>query len=104
MARVLEQWIRRWCGLTPLAADILLTVAVTALSLGALFGRPDQPRAPITWPAIALTLLGTLPLVARRRQPLAVLAVAELAETLYLATGPLNGAHIGLGLAVALYT
>ena len=102
MARVLQQWIRPWRGLTPLAGDLLLTLAVTALSLGALFGPHDRPRVPITWPAIALTLLGTLPLVVRRRRPLAVLAVVEVAEALYLATGPLNGG--GLGLAVALYT
>jgi signal transduction histidine kinase len=102
MARVLERGIRPWRGVTPIVADVLLTVVVTALSLAVLVGPRDRPRAPITWPAIALTLLQTLPLVLRRRQPLAVLAVTELAEALYLATGPLNGG--GLGLAVALYT
>jgi signal transduction histidine kinase len=103
---------QRW-RLSPATADILLTALVTALSLGETFGPPERPHGPLvwsmhgspTWSAIVLTLLGTLPLVARRRRPLAVLAVIEMAVALYLATGPLYGASSNaLGLAVALYT
>ncbi len=56
--------IRSWCSIRPIVADLVLTVAVTALSIGVLFGSPGQPHVPVSWPAIALTLLGTLPLVA----------------------------------------
>src|SRR5262249_4585058 len=113
MATVLERGIRRWCSLTPVGVDVLLTAAVTVFSLGDLFVPPERRHGPFTWSAhssptwsaIVLILLGTLPLVARRLRPLAVLAVAELAEALYLATGPLYGASgNGLGLVVALYT
>lgn len=113
MSIMLERGIGHRWRLTPAAADVLLTAAVTALSLGELFGPPERPHGPFvwsmhgspTWPAIVLTLLGTLPLVARRRQPLAVLAVIQMAEALYLSMGPLYGASgNGLGLAVALYT
>ncbi len=104
MALVLSGWIRRRWGLPPLAADLLLAAAVAALSLGALFGPRDHLHSPVTWPTIALTLAGTLPLVARRRHTVAVFAVVALAEALFLVTAPLTDVGVGLGLAVALYT
>jgi len=44
MITALTRWIRSRWGLPPLAADILLTAALTALSLGELVRAPDQPR------------------------------------------------------------
>ncbi len=104
MTPVLSGWIRRRWGLPPLAADLLLAGVLTVLSLGALLGPRERPYGPVSWAAIALTLAGTLPLVARRRYPVAVCAVAAVAEALFLITGPLTRPGAGLGLAVALYT
>ncbi len=103
METVLERGIRRCRSVSPTAADVLLTVAAIVVSVGGLFASKDHSHAPVSWQAIILTLLGTLPLVARRRKPLLVLAVAEVFEALFLATAPLNGPQIG-GMAVALYT
>jgi signal transduction histidine kinase len=94
-------------GLAPAAGDIVLTLVVAAVSLVVLYGSPDRPHVPVPWTAIALTLLGTLPLVARRRWPLTVLAIVALAawaEALSLAAGSPDTGLAGLGLAVALYT
>jgi len=77
---------------------------VTALSLGGLFGPADQPIRPVAWQEIVLTLLATLPVALRRRHALAVLALVEAAEALYLATGPMNSNVSGFGVAAALYT
>jgi len=104
MVTMWERWIGAWRGLPPIASDLLLTVAVTALSLGALAGPPDRPQGPVSWPAITLTLAGTLPLVARRCYTVTVCAVVAVAEALFLVTGPLPSPGSGLGLAVALYT
>ncbi|HWE64983.1 MAG TPA: sensor histidine kinase [Chloroflexota bacterium] len=106
MTGVLERWIRAWREMTSATADILLTLAVTALSLGALLGPTDTARVPATTLSVALILLGALPLVLRRRYPVMVLLVIELAVVLFLATtNPLDGgAFNGLGLGVALYT
>lgn len=104
MAKGLERWMGRpWRGLASTPGDVLLAVVVTLLAL-------VENRAldvPLSAPAIVLTLLGTLPLVARRGRPVAVAAVAAVCEALYLANGTFNGnlgTLSGLGLAVALYT
>jgi len=108
MMTALKTWNGRRWGLPPLAADLLLTAALVALSLGALVeprDRPsDPPYGPVAWPAIALTLAATLPLAARRRHPMVVCAVAAVAEALFLVAGPPASPGAGLGLAVALYT
>ncbi len=104
MIAMLRRWIGAWRGLPPITADLLLTAAVTALSLGALLGPRDHPHGPVAWPASALTLAGTLPLVARRRYAVTVYAAVAIAEALFLVTGPLTTPGAGLGLAVALYT
>ena len=96
--------IASWRGVTPVIADPLLAVGVTAVSIGLLVGSAERPHVPVSWPAIALMLLGTLPLAARRRWPLAVLAVVEVAAALYLVGSPPEGGPADLGLAVALYT
>jgi len=61
MIAMLRRWIGAWRGLPPITADLLLTAAVTALSLGALLGPRDHPHGPVAWPASALTLAGTCP-------------------------------------------
>ena len=104
MATMLERGIRWWHDITPAVADIVLAVVVTALSLGGLFGPADQPIRPVAWQEIVLTLLATLPVALRRRHALAVLALVEAAEALYLATGPMNSNVSGFGVAAALYT
>ncbi len=104
MIAMLRRWIRAWRALPPITADLLLTAALTALSLGALLGPSEHPHGPVAWPAIALTLAGTLPLVARRRRPVAVFVAVAVAEALFLVIGPLSTPGPGLGLAVALYT
>ena len=61
------------------ASDVLLAVAVTVLSLGMLLVPGERVYGSISTLAIVLTLLGTLPLVARRQWPMAVLAVSAVA-------------------------
>jgi signal transduction histidine kinase len=92
---------------TPLIGDLALTLVVTAISIGVAVGAPAGLPAPVSWRAIALTLLGTLPLVVRRRWPLVILAVVALAataESLSLAVGSPDIGIAGLGLGVSLYT
>ena len=60
------------------AADVDRAVAI----VGAVSGGPDRITGPLLWLAVALTLLQTLPLVARSRWPLGVLAVTATAEAL----------------------
>ncbi len=95
---------RVWRGLPPLVADLLLTAALTAISLGVFLERSEQPHGLVAWPSVVLTLVGTLPLAARRRRPVAVFAAAAVAEALFLVVGPLSSPGPGLSVAVALYT
>ena len=87
-----------------LGSDIILAVVVTAMSLGALYGSRERSGVAVSDLSLALTLLSTLPLVVRRRYPIAVLAMCEIAEALFLATAPLTVTQSALGMAVALYT
>jgi signal transduction histidine kinase len=103
MLNAVERRVRSW-RVPPIVGDILLTLLVLALSLGAVLAGPDRVTGALLAPSVALTLLQTLPLVARRRWPLAVLAVTATAVALALIVLPLNGGPGGLGLAVALYT
>lgn len=103
MVNAVERRVRSW-RVPPLVADALLTLIVLAPSLGSVLAGPDRITGPLLWLAVALTLLQTLPLVARSRWPLGVLAVTATAEALSLVFLPLNGGPGGLGLAVALYT
>lgn len=99
MLNAVERRIKSW-RVPPLVTDVLLTLIVLAPSLE--LAGPDRATGPLLWLAMALTLLQTLPLVARRRWPLGVLAVTATAEALALIFLPLNPGS--LGLAVALYT
>ncbi len=98
------RWMIRWRGLAPIVADAVLATVVAAVSFGGLVRADVQPRPPISWYAVALVLLGTLPLAARRLRPLAVLAVVEVAALLYLIIAPERSPEASLGIAVALYT
>ncbi len=90
MVNAVERRVRSW-RVPPLVADALLTLIVLAPSLGSVLAGPDRITGPLLWLAVALTLLQTLPLVARSRWPLGVLAVTATAEALSLVFLPLNG-------------
>jgi signal transduction histidine kinase len=104
MRRLTERRLDQWRGLTPVVGDVLLTLGTALISLVMLLVPAGRPHEPVSGPAILLILLGTLPLLARRRLPLAALAGAETAEALYLLTATTYVASCGLAVAVALYT
>jgi signal transduction histidine kinase len=86
----------------PLAADGLLALGLTALSIATLLaGARDIGQLDPT--SIALLLLQTLPLVARRRAPLAVLVVTATATVVqaFSAVGSFNATY---GSLIALFT
>jgi len=103
MINAMERRVRSW-RVPPIVGDALLTLLVLAPSLGSVLAGPDRVTGPLLWLAVALALMQSLPLVARRRWPLGVLAVTATAEALALIFLPLNGGPGSLGLAVALYT
>jgi signal transduction histidine kinase len=81
--------------------DIAIAVLVLAISLGLLSAGGD-PGGDVSASGVLLTILASLPLVARRRAPLAVFAVTGIAgAALRLVAGPVGPP---LGAAVALYT
>jgi signal transduction histidine kinase len=84
--------------------DGAIAVGLATLSLVAFFGgAPDVgPPGALT---VLLLLLESLPLVARRRYPLAVVLVILAATTVHIAIVPEGGElRAGLGPLVALYT
>lgn len=95
---------RRWPVFSPLVADGLLAAAVAVVTLGGLFGAAYRRQEAVSWPLIALALLGTLPLVARRRQPVLVLVAVESALVLYFVTPSPSTSPNSLALFIALYT
>jgi signal transduction histidine kinase len=97
-------WSERWSAITPIIADILLTLTALALALGGLMGTARRQQEPLSWWSVALVLISTLPLVARRRQPIVVFAVAEGALLLACLTLPLNNLPPIIGWLIALYT
>ncbi len=101
---ILERGRGVWGRLPPLVADLVLTLAVASLALGALLRPSEHAIAPVSRPAIVFTLAGALSLAARRRYTVAVAVVTVIAEALFLVVGPLSGPGAGLAVAVALYT
>ncbi len=95
---------RRWPVFAPLVADGLLAAAAAVVTLGGLFGAVYRRQEAVPWPLIALALLGTLPLVARRRQPVLVLVVVESALVLSFVAPAPNEPPNSLALFIALYT
>src|SRR4051794_4541528 len=79
----------RWVREHPTTVDVLLALAVTAVSLPALFVDPsvvgDYRETNVL--AVALVLCQTLPLVARRRWPVPVLAFSGFSAVVYEAFG-----------------
>ena len=95
--------VRQALAARPLVVDSAIAVFLAALSLLANFGGPaaSQPTAV----GLALLLLESLPLIVRRRFPLAVLAVIVGATVVQLALLPEGEAlQAGLGILVAVYT
>jgi signal transduction histidine kinase len=86
----------------PRLVDWVIALGLTALSLLAIGGGATDlgARQPLS---VALLLLQSLPLVARRRFPVAVLAVTFGATLLHILLAPTN-VNEGLGSIVALYT
>lgn len=88
---------------TPLAVDAAIGALVFAISLGLLSaGEIGDSGGEVTAAGVALTALASLPLVARQRAPLGVLALTGVAgAALRLVAAPVGPP---LGAAVALYT
>jgi signal transduction histidine kinase len=97
------QRVREALSARPLVVDTAIALFLAALSLLANFGGPaaGQPTAV----GLALLLLESLPLIVRRRFPLAVLAVIVGATVVQIALLPAGQAlQAGLGILVAVYT
>jgi signal transduction histidine kinase len=92
--------------------DIGLCLVITVASVGAALaanGNEKHPGLPsVVTPSyvlgVVLALLGSLPILVRRRWPLGVLGVVEVAVALHLAVVDANLRTGTLGLAVAVYT
>jgi signal transduction histidine kinase len=104
MRRLTERQLDQWRGLTPVVGDVLLTLGTTLISLAMLIVPAGRPHESVSGQEIVLTVLGALPLLARRRFPLAALVGAETAEALYLLTATTYVVSGGLAVTVALYT
>ena len=97
------QHVREALSARPLVVDSAIAFFLAALSLLANFGGPTagQPTAV----GLALLLLESLPLIVRRRFPLAVLAVIVGATVVQITLLPEGEAlQAGLGILVAVYT
>jgi signal transduction histidine kinase len=91
-------------ALTPLIVDSAIALGLAAVSLLAVAGGADDVggRSPLD---IALLLLESLPLIARRRFPVAVFAITFGATFTHLLLAPAGGSiSEGLGSLVALYS
>jgi signal transduction histidine kinase len=92
--------------------DVALCLVITVASLGAALaanGNDRHPGLPSTITTtyvlgVVLALLGSLPILVRRRWPLQVLGVVEVAVGLHLLVVDANIRAGTLGLAVAVYT
>ncbi len=88
----------------PLVVDTAIALFLAALSLLAYVGAAQYvgPLSPVT---LALLLLENLPLIVRRRYPLAVLAVIAGTSIVHLGLLPAGQSPTaGLGILVAVYT
>jgi signal transduction histidine kinase len=98
----------RWLRAHPLAPDAVLAVAVLVCMIGGSFanphGTPDSSagRAPSTL-SLLLMVLGSAALVARRRNPMAVLLCTGLVTVAELVTGD-PPAPVVFSAVIALYT
>jgi signal transduction histidine kinase len=92
---------RRWLSRSGLLADAGLAVAVFALSLGLLAASTTDHPGAVDSPAVVLTALASLPLVARRKWPLGVFVLMGVASVAL--RGIAEPAGPPLGPTVALY-
>jgi len=96
--------VRGALSANPLIVDTAIALFLAALSLLAYVGAAPYVGA-LSWVTLALLLLESLPLIVRRRFPLAVLAVVAGASTVQLAfLGAAQSPTAGLGILVAIYT
>jgi hypothetical protein len=88
----------------PLVVDTAIAVFLAAISLLAYVGAAPYV-APLNGVTLAFLLLESLPLVLRRRYPLAVLGVIAGASIVHLGLLPAGQSPTaGLGILVAVYT
>lgn len=95
--------VRRTLAANPLAVDAVIALGLTLASLVAIMGGAQDAggRDPLS---VALLLAETIPLVVRRRWPLAVLAMTAGATLLHASTVGPEGVNESLGAMVAVYT
>ena len=101
-APMLDEVRQRVRRADPLTIDTIFALALAALSLIGHVLEPREARPPDAMGS-ALILFQTLPLIVRRRWPVAVLIVTGIATGLYAATGQRSTAA-NLGVLFALYT
>ena len=89
---------------SPLVVDTAIALFLAALSFAS-FAGGTAAGTPLTAVTAILLLLESLPLIARRRYPLAVMAVVSGATIVQLVISPADQAiQAGLGFLVATYT
>ncbi|MET7886092.1 sensor histidine kinase [Streptomyces avermitilis] len=100
----MEHLLRRLKTASPWAVDagIALLVQVAVTMPFVIPRAPDLPAA--TWPAYGLTALGVLPLLWRRRAPVAVLTAISGFQMLYIATLDGPGQPLPYAALIAVYT
>ena len=105
VARSYDRFVKRlaawYTALSPLTQDLALALALTAYYVGSLIPEAGQLRLPRL--AFALVVLQTLPLIWRRRWPVATLLVIGIPRGLYDNLG-IGFAPVPLATMIALYT
>ena len=96
--------LRTALAASPLVVDAAIALGLAFLSLASYAGGSPDVGSP-GWLTIVLLLLESLPLILRRRYPLAVMAVIGGATIVQIALLPSGGSlQSGLGILVATYT
>ena len=95
--------IRAAFAANPLVVDVALAGGLTLVSIVTIAGGAEDAGGRDAL-AVALLLTETIPLVVRRRWPLAVLAVTATATVLHATTAGPEGVNESLGAMVAIYT
>src|SRR5262249_46232353 len=93
----------RWIREHPLAADTILAALLTALALVLQFTTHEVDGHVMhdpTWWTVALVVLATLPIMFRRRNPVAALAVVLAAQFLCEASSTFGASWLGVLVAV----
>ena len=103
-----DKWLRlrAWWRGHPYEADVVFAAIVAVISVLLLWGTPKtgmtDPRDPDVL-GVVLTLAASVPLVWRRRRPVAVLVVVTAASVVLAATNYVS-AGIGVSSLISLYT